>query len=318
MSAAGSIPVRVAAIETVSPFIKTFTLEPLDGGLLPAFSGGSHVVVTMQGRDRNHRNPYSLMSSPYERRFYQISVRREDDGRGGSKFLHGNVRVGDELAVSPPANLFALNELGRRHILIAGGIGITPFLSQLYELRAQGSDYALHYAYRRADDTAFLDRLAAEHGERAHCYESSQGHYVEPGRILADQPLGTHVYVCGPEGLIDTVVTRARRLGWPESHIHAEEFAAPPSGKPFTVVLDKSGDELEIGPDDTVLDVLEDNGYAPDCSCRGGVCGECETAVIAGEIEHHDDYLSEEVKREHSRMMICVSRAASERVVLDL
>lgn len=318
MSAAHGIPVRVAAIETVSPFIKTFTLEPTDGGLLPAFSGGSHVVVTMRSGDKNHRNPYSLMSSPYERRFYQISVRREDEGRGGSKYLHGHVRVGDQLSVSPPANLFALNGLGRRHILIAGGIGITPFLSQLYELAEQGSDYELHYAYRRADDTAFLDRLAEQHGEHAHFYESSQGRYVDPGRILADQPLGTHVYVCGPEGLIDTVVTRAQRLGWPASHIHAEEFAAPPSGKPFKVVLEQSGDELDIGPDDTVLDVLEDHGYTPACSCRGGVCGECETVVLEGEIEHHDDYLSEDLKNAHSRMMICVSRAASDRVVLDL
>lgn len=317
MSARG-IPVQVASIDEVSSFIKTFTLAPVGGGLLPAFSGGSHVVVTMRGDDKNYRNSYSLMSSPYERRFYQISVRREDEGRGGSKFMHGEISVGDQLEVSAPANLFALNEMARRHILIAGGIGITPFMAQLYELAEQGADYQLHYAFRHADDTAFLAQLSAEHGDRVHFYESSQGHYVEPHRILAGQPLGTHVYVCGPQGLIDTVATRARCLGWPDSHIHAEEFTSPPSGKPFTVVLNQSGAEFRIGPDDTVLDVLEDNGFSPPCSCRGGVCGECETVVLEGEIEHHDDYLSDEVKSEHSRMMICVSRAISDRIVLDL
>lgn len=318
MSRQANIPVNVTAIKDVTAFVKTFTLEAADGSLLPCFSGGSHVVVTMPGETRSYHNPYSLMSSPFERGYYQISVRREDEGRGGSLFMHENVRVGDRLEISPPANLFGLNTLGRKHILIAGGIGITPFMAQLRELPRLGVDYELHYAFRDRDNAAFIDELQQRHGDHVISYESALGHYVEPEQLLVGQPLGSHVYVCGPAGMIEAVTTTARRMGWAASHVHAEEFAAPPVGKPFTVVLQKSGRRITVPGTASVLEALEDAGLEPNCLCRGGVCGECETAVIEGDIEHNDHYLTDAVKASNQRMMICVSRARSERVVLDL
>lgn len=318
MSQQANIPVRVTAIEQVTPFVKTFTMERADGGELPGFSGGSHVVVTMRGEGRSHHNPYSLMGSPYDRSAYRISVRREDEGRGGSLFMHRKVREGDRLEISPPVNLFALNMTGRRHILVAGGIGITPFLAQLQELKRVGADYQLHYAFRNAENAAFRERLAAEYGDRVHFYESARGDYVEPERLLAGQPLGSHVYVCGPVGMIEAVTGTAKAMGWAPSHVHAEEFAAPPVGKPFTVILRQSGREITVPGTSSVLEALEEAGLEPNCLCRGGVCGECETVVVEGEVDHNDHYLPDEVKRSNSRMMICVSRARSERLILDL
>lgn len=318
MSHPAHIPVRVANIETVTPFVKTFTFEPTNGVTLPRFSAGSHVVVTMPGADRTYRNPYSLMSSPFEPDYYQVSVRREDEGRGGSLYMHEQVSIGDELDISAPTNLFALDSQARRHLLIAGGIGITPFLAQLHELERMQADYQLHYAFRNQDNAAFHDYLQDNYSDRLQCYASDNGVTINPARLLADQPLGTHLYVCGPKGLLEAVTDTARRLGWPESCIHYEEFAAPPVGKPFTVELAKSGRSLEVAGSSTILETLEQAGLEPNCLCRGGVCGECETVVLDGDIDHNDHVLSDEVKASNERIMICVSRARSERLVLDL
>lgn len=318
MSRQTSIPVRVAEISEATPYVKTFTFEPVNGKPLPCFSAGSHVVVTMPGEEHAYRNPYSLMSSPFESAYYQVSVRREDNGRGGSLFMHQQVRVGDRLEISPPMNLFAINPEGRKHILIAGGIGITPFLAQLHELSRMDVDYELHYATRNRNNAAFHDYLQIQYGEHVHSYHSDDGSYIKPAQLLAEQPLGTHVYICGPKGLIESVTDTAHRFGWPASHVHYEEFTAPPIGKPFTLVLAKSGREIHVPGSSSVLETLEQAGIEPNCLCRGGVCGECETAVIEGDIEHNDHFLSDEVKSGNQRMMICVSRARSERVVLDL
>lgn len=318
MSGQANIPVRVARIEQITPLIRRFTLERVDGRELPGFSGGSHVVVTMRGDERTHHNPYSLMGSPDDKQRYQISVRRDDEGRGGSLFMHRHVAEGDTLEVSPPANLFALNPLATRHILIAGGIGITPFMAQLHELQRAGADYQLHYAFRDQENAAFRGELEAACGQRMTTYDGSAGQYVQASQLLGEQPLGTHVYVCGPKGMIEAVNEAAFDLGWANSHVHWEEFAAPPVGKPFRVVLQKSGMEITVPGASSVLEALEDAGLQPNCLCRGGVCGECETAVIEGDIEHNDHFLPEDVKQSNSRMMICVSRARSERLVLDL
>lgn len=319
LSQQATIPVRVARIEQVTPSVKTFTFERPDGAPLPSFSGGSHIVVTMPGDQRKHRNPYSLMSPPEDNpRAYQISVRRDDQGRGGSVHLHDRVREGDELTISSPANLFPINVTGNRHVLIAGGIGITPFLAQMYELRQRGLPFELHYQFRDTDGAPFRDRIASEFGANTHYYESGAGSYVDPASVLADQPLGTHVYVCGPEGLIRAVQKAADALGWPARNVHAEEFAAPPPGKPFKVVLNRSQMEVEVPDNASALEAIEEAGVQPNCSCRGGSCGQCEQVVLEGDIEHNDHFLSNDIKAQNARMMICVSRARSERVVIDL
>ena len=197
---AQTIPVEVTAIEQVTPLIKQFTLRPIGGGELPPFSGGCHVIVVMHGKDRTHRNPYSLLSSPRDLSSYQIAVRRHDQGRGGSLFMHQKVEVGTGLEVAHPVNLFPLAKLARKHILIAGGVGITPMMAMIDDLRTGPVPWELHYSARAPAHDYFGRKLRAAHdsGNGIHLYHDSTGNALDIERVLADQPLGTHVYPAHP------------------------------------------------------------------------------------------------------------------------
>lgn len=316
MKLADTIAVRVTAIETVTPLVKHFTFVRTDDDELPGFSAGSHVVVHMMGTSRVYRNAYSLLSAPNDRGSYQIAVRLQDNSRGGSAYMHKDVAVGELLEISPPANLFALDRLAAKHVLIAGGIGITPFMSYIHELSHLNTPFELHYAYRARDHAAFLDSIASRLRGRLHVYDASWDERVAPEMVLAEQPLGTHVYVCGPESLKASVVETACELGWPDSHVHYEQFAAPRPGAPFTVSCVKRGCEVDVPADMSLLDALEAAGIAIPNLCRGGVCGQCETGLLAGEVDHRDSFLPIEAR--DRRIMPCVSRARGARLVLDL
>jgi ferredoxin-NADP reductase len=227
---AQTIAVEVTGIEQVTPLIKHFRLAPVGGGELPVFSGGSHIIVVMQGAERVHRNPYSLLGSPNELGTYEIGVRRMEESRGGSHFMHDTIQVGSRLEIAHPVNLFGLDKIARKHLLIAGGIGITPFLAQLEDLHDGAVPYELHYSVRAAEHAAFLERLRRLAGARLHMYYDSEGRLIPFEALLANQPLGTHVYVCGPAGMIQHVISTAHACGWPDSHIHWEQFSAPPVG----------------------------------------------------------------------------------------
>ena len=311
-----TLSVRVARVEAVTPAIKRFTLMPIEGDALPGFSAGSHVVVHMPDGVRTHRNAYSLLSAPGERGAYQIAVRRQERSRGGSIYMHERVSAGDVLRVTLPSNMFPIDRLALRHILIAGGIGITPFMSYIRDVVGQTSPCELHYAYRTPEHAAFRDELAMQLGERLHEYDAASGRRLTPRMLLADQPLGTHVYVCGPESLTESVVEAARGLGWPESHVHYEKFAAPQPGRPFKARCARSEREIEVAGDVSLLEALEMAGIDVPSMCRGGVCGQCATDLLEGEAEHRDSYLPAELRSR--KIMPCVSRANCELLVLDL
>ena len=319
MKQAATIPVEVAAIAPVTPLIRQFTLRPVGGGELPPFAGGCHVIVVMHGRDRTFRNPYSLMGSPRDLTSYQIAVRRHDQGRGGSLFMHQQVQVGTRLDVAPPVNLFPLVKLARKHMLVAGGIGITPMLAMIDDLRSSQVPWELHYGVRGPGHDYFGRQLQASHGDRIHLYDAAAGHTPDFGRILADQPLGTHVYTCGPGGMIAAVEQAARAAGWAGSHIHAEQFTVPPVGVPFDVHLARSHLTVHVPPERSLLEAIEAAGVDAPYLCRGGACGQCETDVLAldGELLHHDNWLSDEDKGSGKKIMPCVSRARCTRLVLD-
>ena len=316
---ADTIPVRVSAIEQVTPQIKHFTFEPLSGEL-PGFSGGSHIIVVMRGAQRVYRNPYSLMSSPQELDNYQISVLRVDPSRGGSAFMHEQVRVGSELEIAHPVNLFALAKLARKHLLLAGGIGITPFMAQLHDLRLSDVPYEMHYATRSPEHGAYCGLLAAAEPQRLRLYHDCNNHFIDIEGLLSRQPLGTHVYVCGPAGMITRVLDTARALGWPDSHVHYEKFAAPPTGEAFDAYLEKSRINVHVPPDRSLLEAIEAAGVDAPYLCRGGVCGFCRTDVVScdGELVHNDHFLSNEEKASGKVIMPCVSRARCRKLVLNL
>ena len=313
--------VQVTNIERLTPRIKRFTLECAEGGWLPAWAGGSHVPVTLTDGKRCWQNSYSLIGTPGETRFYQIAVRKEDPSRskGGSLLLHEQVQPGDTLEIGTPGNYFSLARRAAKHVLIAGGIGITPFLAHLATLRPSGAAYELHYAFRERAEAAFWEQLCGEHGPRVRFYVSAEGTRLSPPAVLARQPLGTHVYVCGPHSLIDAVSGAASELGWPASHVHFEEFAPPPISEvaPFLVSLPELGREVKVGIRETLLEALEREGVPVASSCRVGQCGTCEMRVLAGDPEHRDRCLSEG-EMEDGKIIACVSRCRGERLTLAL
>jgi len=313
--------VRVAEVEPVAARIKRFRLVSADNSVpLSEFSGGSHITVAMHAPDRLIRNPYSLMGSPTDTSSYQISVLKCEESRGGSHFMHDKVTVGTELEISEPLNLFPPAKIARKHILIAGGIGITPFMSMMSELEQLDVNFELHYGVRSLYDGAFCKLLEQRYGSRIHLYFQDEGQLVPLERVLSNQPLGSHVYVCGPKGMIDWVLRTATLAGWPAENIHSEQFSAPPAGKPFTVKLARSAREMTVGSHQSILEALEQNGIDAPFLCRGGACGQCETGVSScdGFIEHNDHYLSEAEKAAGRKIMLCVSRISGNALTLDL
>ncbi|MCB5186543.1 PDR/VanB family oxidoreductase [Methylobacillus caricis] len=315
-----ALKVIVSAIDQVADGIRHFTFVAADGRELPGFSGGSHVVVSMPAGNRTYRNAYSLLGSPADRSHYQIAVRLQEQSRGGSRFMHEQVEVGRSLDISWPVNLFPISRVGHKHILVAGGIGITPFMSQVHGLLRTGADFELHYAFRSPQHAGFVDYLKRLLGKNLICHDQSQGQVLNMQALLSQQPLGTHVYVCGPAGMVDALLSTAYELGWPDAHVHHEEFLAPPVGEPFTLRLKQSQKSVEVGAEISMLEAMEAAGVDAPYLCRGGACGRCELEVLAtdGVIEHHDHYLSDAEKGSGKKIMPCVSRAKCSFIELNL
>jgi ferredoxin-NADP reductase len=309
---------RVRDIEPLSPSLKRFRLAAVDGGALPIAPPGSHLLLTLVGPQRRWLNAYSLTGPTDRAAPYEIIVRRVERSRGGSGFLHGEIGLDAVIEAGMPANLFPIVATARKHLLIGGGVGITPFLSYLPALGAAGQAVEMHH-FCRADEATLYERLLAVAGASSvYLHVSPTARTIDIAAILRRQPLGTHLYLCGPDGLMDAVRAEADALGWPGTKLHLESFGAGGVGRPFRVILQRSGVEIEVAGDQSVLDAVEAMGFAPPCLCRGGACGECLTRVVAGIPEHRDSFLSAAERESNEAMMICVSRAEGTRLVLDL
>jgi len=316
---------RVRSIEQITPTIKVFELVGQHGEQLPPFQAGAHIEVMVGG---GSSRCYSLLNDPDERHRYIIAVLRERDGRGGSAWMHDRVRKGDRLPCRPPRNGFALNEAADRHILIAGGIGITPIMSMVHQLRRLDVPFVLHYCSRSAAATAYREVLADMLGAQVFFHhdggDASRG--LDLARLLHDRPAGADVYVCGPRPMIEAAQKATR--SWPTAAVHVELFSPgepPPTGRTlsmdtgFTVELARSKLTLEVPPDKSILAVLSEHGFTLPSVCREGWCGTCQVGVLGGEVDHRDDILDEAIKASHSVMQVCVSRARpGERLILDL
>ncbi len=321
MSINTDMTVRVAAITKVAEKVKRFRLERVDGQPMPVFSGGAHVVVAMRDGELLRRNPYSLMSSPRDRSAFEISTLRVENSRGGSAFMHEKLKVGGTLTVSQPINLFPFDVRGRKHIFMAGGIGITPFMAMMDQMANEDRSFELHYAIRNRSHGAYWQELQQRYGPaRVKIYVDDEKLFIPVDAILAAQPLGTHLYVCGPAGMIDGVLGKARDSGWPTQNLHSERFLAPPPGKPFRVALKKSNKTIDVGTHQSILEAVEAAGVDAPFLCRGGACGQCETNVIScnGALEHNDHFLEPDDKKSGRKIMICVSRLNGSEITLDL
>lgn len=307
---------RVTAIERVAEGIKTFEIRAPDGGPLPAFTAGAHIDVQLpQAMLRS----YSLLNGPTQRDRYLIGVALDSHGRGGSRYLHEHLAVGDVIKVGLPRNRFPLREHARHHVFIAGGIGIAPVLSMVRHLGGSGQSWRLHYAARSRAAAAFVAELQA-HGERVSLRfddEAGAG-FIDIARILRDAPELSDFYCCGPRGMLETFIDATDAL--PSDHVHLESFvSAQPSleNRAFTVELARSRRQFEIPADATILEVLLAAGVDAPYSCRLGICSQCRTAVVSGVPDHRDAVLSPAERAAGKTVMICCSRALSERLVLD-
>lgn len=312
---------RVARAEPAALGIQRFELRHPEGAPLPPFTAGSHIKLrTPSGAMRQ----YSLANDPAEQDRYVIAVKREDGGRGGSASLVDTVRVGQMLEVGAPENLFGLDPKARSFVLIAGGIGITPMISMARHLLAQGDrPFQLYYLTRDAERSAFLDELGgpdfAPHVVVHHDGgDPSQGCDLWPVLEKPGSAAGRHVYCCGPRPLMDAV--RDMTGHWPASAVHFESFGADTrphaDDRPFEVQLARSGRTLPIPVGRSILDTLRAEGVQVSSSCESGTCGSCKTRLLDGEADHRDLVLLDEEKAGH--IMVCVSRARSPRLVLDL
>jgi ferredoxin-NADP reductase len=246
-------------------------------------------------------------------------VRRDESGRGGSLYLHDRVREGATLHISYPVNLFPIDHRARKHLLVAGGIGITPFLAMMDHLTREHRSFELHYASRSKAHAAYAEDLAARHGMKVSIYHDDAGAKIPLARILGHQPLGTHLYVCGREGMINWALASAKDLGWPAQNLHSERFLSPASGEPYDIKLARSGQTIRVGAHQSMLEAIEAAGVEPPSLCRGGACGQCETQVLEyeGTILHADHFLTEAEKESGQKVMPCVSRFEGKILVLD-
>ena len=307
---------RIKSASWEAPDILSYELRPMDGGDVPAFTAGAHIDLTLpNGLVRS----YSLVNPQSERHRYVIAVQKDRASRGGSKWLHENLHVGDVLAVNGPRNNFVLDDSAQNSVFIAGGIGITPILSMIERLSTVGRDWQLFYCSRTREGTPFLESLEKESRVHLNFDKEPGGKMLDIAAVVSAAPPDSHLYCCGPVPMLAAFEEATRKL--PRERVHVEYFAAkdPPAVEGgFKVILAKSGRELVVMPGKTILDTLRDSGIEVPHSCTEGVCGTCETKVLEGIPDHRDVTLTEAERASNKTMMICCSGAKSEKLVLDL
>jgi tetrachlorobenzoquinone reductase len=316
-----SIEVRLKAIRFEAQGISSFEFRPMPGRELPPFTAGAHIDVHLpNGLMRN----YSLLNPQSERNRYVIGVNKDLNSRGGSRYMHESLHVGDVLTISAPRNNFPLDESAEHTVLIGGGIGITPLWCMIQRLEQLGRSWELYYAARNRQAAAFLDELRAL-GEKVHPRinlnfdQESGGQFLDLNGIVGGAPASAHLYCCGPLPMLGAFEQATASLA-PE-RVHREYFAAkdaPDTSGGFVVELSKTSRVIQVPAGKTILDAVLDAGIDVPYSCSEGICGTCETRVLAGIPDHRDLVLSKEEQDANDRMMICCSGAKSDKLVLDL
>ncbi|WP_211452311.1 PDR/VanB family oxidoreductase [Collimonas antrihumi] len=311
------ISVRVQAMRFEAKGVLSVELVALDDASLPPFEAGSHIDLHLaNGIVRS----YSLLNSPTERHRYVVGVLNDRNSRGGSRYVHEQLRVGSSLTISAPRNNFPLAESARHSVLIAGGIGITPISCMLNHLRSQGQSAELLYCARSRAEAAFSEALLQQTGVSGH-FDDEQGAPPDLRAYLASKPKDAHFYCCGPTPMLNAFETICAELDL--HNVHIERFAAAENvtavqGDEYVAELARSKKIIMVPAGKSLLDALLDAGMDVEHSCREGVCGSCETKVLEGEPEHRDGVLSKSERASNKMMMVCVSGCKGKRLVLDL
>ncbi|HTU72009.1 MAG TPA: PDR/VanB family oxidoreductase [Trebonia sp.] len=310
--------VRLAARTALADGVLALRLVPAGPAPLPPWTPGSHIDVRLPG---GLVRQYSLCGEPASAAGWRVAVLLEPDGRGGSALVHGALAEGDELTVSRPRNHFELHNAAA-YLFIAAGIGITPILPMIAEVERLGRPWRLAYAGRSLATMAFLDELA-RYGDKVALRPADETGRMDLTALLGPPTRGTAVYCCGPASLLDDVATRCDALGLPPGTLHIERFtpldgAGSHAGDGFEVEVASSGQVIAVSDGQSVLSALRAAGVDVLSSCEEGTCGTCETGVLSGVPEHRDTVLTDSERTACDLMMVCVSRARTPRLVLDL
>lgn len=313
---AAPIDVVVRERHCVARDIDEFTLARPGSGALPAWEPGAHIDLLLS--DALVRQ-YSLCSDPDDLSAYRIAVLREPHGRGGSVRAHEMLRVGAHIAIRPPRNHFPLvRALG--YVFVAGGIGITPMMPLVAAAACGERPWRMVYTGRDGASMPYARELRERYGNSVTLHHSTRDGRFDLASDLAGSSPGTAVYACGPMSLIAAAEAACAGLGAVD--VFAERFTAADlraaDSRAFEVSLAVSGLTLSVPARRTILEVAEASGVVALSSCREGTCGTCETGVVSGEVDHRDSVLTPQERAENESMMICVSRCAGERLVLEL
>lgn len=315
------INVRVAKKWTEAIDIVSLELVSTNGESLPTFSAGAHIDVELPNKLVRQ---YSLCNDAKETHRYQIGVLLDPETRGGSKSIHLDLIEGSEIRISEPRNHFSIAPAGRS-LLFAGGIGVTPILCMAEHLAATGAAFEMHYCTRSKERAAFYNRLMkSSFADCVHFHFDTDPaeQRLHAMQVLARPELQSHLYVCGPKGFMDHILTTARELDWAEANIHFEYFAGQTTkasgDQAFEIRLASSGRTILVTADQSMLAALNLHGVEVPVSCEQGVCGTCVTRVLEGEPDHRDMYFTDAEKAKNDQLTVCCSRAKSPILVLDL
>ena len=292
------------------------------GVVFPPFAAGSHIDLHLgNGLVRS----YSLCNPASDSGRYVVGVLNDKKSRGGSRYVHQQLRVGQVIDISAPRNNFELHEDAPKSVLVSGGIGVTPIFCMLQRLAALGRPVEVVYCARTRKEAAFIEAIEAlaDKAQVTWHFDDEAGAPPQLDKLLAGRGADSHYYCCGPTPMLDAFEKSCAQLGYANAHI--ERFAAvvvesAANAHGFEVVCEKSGKSVEVPAGKSVLDALIDAGLNPDHSCKEGVCGACETAVLDfdGELDHQDGILTKIERQSGKTMMICVSRCTGKRLVLDV
>ncbi|WP_455925389.1 PDR/VanB family oxidoreductase [Pseudomonas putida] len=311
--------VLISAMRLEAEGVMSLELRVLGADSVPQWQAGAHIDVRLpSGTVRQ----YSLCGDPSDRRHLHIAVLREDKGRGGSREIHDELRVGQRLAISAPRNAFALAPAAA-YQFVAGGIGITPILPMILAAEQAGVPWHLVYGGRSRASMAFLERLLPRAGEHVQILPADEFGLLDLDAIAARAAAGAETYSCGPGVLLDALTARfqAQELG---QRLHLERFSAAPlpaatgEGGELKVILARSGLEVDVPADRSIMHALRDVGIEVPSSCEQGVCGMCETRVLDGIPDHRDMLLTDRERERNNVMMVCCSRAKTATLLLDL
>ena len=312
------IQVEISKAEEMADGITKYEFTTLDGSDLPAWTAGAHLDLVVAPE---YLRQYSMSGDPADRSKYQIGVLREEQGRGGSKLLHRIFNQGRRIFISRPINHFQLDARASYSVLLGGGIGITPMIAMAHELHAQDQNFSFHYSGRSKSTMGYLQDLKTmPWAEKVNLHISDEGTRADLSEIIPAYVNGFHLYTCGAERYMNSVLEAAKVSGFPEDATHLEYFSVPETpdyvNHPFTLKIANSDKTFTVSEEKSAAEVLNENGYAIDIKCSDGLCGVCSCSLVSGNVEHRDFVLSK-YQRENT-IILCQSRADAKDGVIEI